>query len=282
MDSKIISGKEIANKIAINLEVEITNLKNKGIIPGLAVILVGDNEASKIYVRNKQTRAEALGISFTLIKLSEDISEQQLLTEIKKLNENSKIDGILVQLPLPHQIDENKVINAISPAKDVDGFSPINFGRLWQNMPSIIPSTAGGIMTMLHQSGVNLEGQRVVIINRSNIVGRPLAALMLNESATVTIAHSKTKNLTELTKGADILVSAVGKANFIQPQMVKNDAIVIDVGMNRDVNHKLVGDVDFEAVAQKVRLITPVPGGVGPMTIITLMEQVVEIAKKRA
>ncbi|APT17938.1 bifunctional 5,10-methylene-tetrahydrofolate dehydrogenase 5,10-methylene-tetrahydrofolate cyclohydrolase [Amylolactobacillus amylotrophicus DSM 20534] len=279
--NNLIDGKAIANELAVSLRQSVAELKRSGVQPKLAVILVGDNSASAIYVRNKGRRAEELGISFRLIHLPATVNEAELLRNIEQLNQDSGVDGILVQLPLPAAINEETVINAIAPEKDVDGFSPVNFGHLWQNNPAIIPSTAGGIMTLLKAKNIDLTGQNVVIINRSNIVGRPLAALMLQQDATVTIAHSKTKNLPELTRTADILVSATGRAAFVTKDMVHPGAIVIDVGMNRDEAGKLVGDVDFAAVSKKAGLITPVPGGVGPMTVITLMQQVVEIAKKR-
>lgn len=279
--TKIIDGKQIAADLSVELKQEVAQLKAQNVVPGLAVILVGDDPASKVYVRNKKRRAEELGINFRLIELPVDILEAELLTEIEKLNQDETIDGMLVQLPLPAQIDEDKVVNAVSPAKDVDGFAPINFGHLWQDDPTIIPSTAGGIMTLLDKSEILVAGKDVLIINRSKIVGRPLAALLLNADATVTLAHSHTKNLAEKIKNADIIVSAVGQANFITGEMVKPTAVVIDVGMNRDEQQKLVGDVDFDSVADKVAAITPVPGGVGPMTIITLMQQLIEIAKKR-
>lgn len=279
--NNLIDGKAIANELAVSLRQSVAELKRSGVQPKLAVILVGDNSASAIYVRNKGRRAEELGISFRLIHLPATVNEAELLRNIEQLNQDSGVDGILVQLPLPAAINEETVINAIAPEKDVDGFSPVNFGHLWQNNPAIIPSTAGGIMTLLKAKNIDLTGQNVVIINRSNIVGRPLAALMLQQDATVTIAHSKTKNLPELTRTADILVSATGRAAFVTKDMVHPGAIVIDVGMNRDAAGKLVGDVDFATVSKKAGLITPVPGGVGPMTVITLMQQVVEIAKKR-
>lgn len=277
----IIDGKKISGELALELTDEVAELKAAGITPKLAVILVGDNGASAIYVRNKGRRAANIGIDFELVHLEDSVSEDELVRRIEELNQDQTVDGILVQLPLPKAINEETIIETIAPEKDVDGFSPINFGHLWQNNPTIIPSTAGGIMTLLAKKKVDLTGKNVVIINRSNIVGRPLAALMLRKNATVTLAHSKTENLKALASSADILVSATGRANFITADMVKSGAIVIDVGMNRDESGKLVGDVDFPAVSQKVGMITPVPGGVGPMTVITLMQQVVAIAKKR-
>ncbi len=281
MDNKLISGKKIANELAEDLKDAVADLKNQGVTPGLTVILVGENPASKVYVRNKKRRAEDLGINFDLIKYDADVTQAELVQKIEELNADVNVDGILVQLPLPKTIDEETIVNLVAAEKDVDGFNPVNFGHLWQNDATVIPSTAGGIMTLLDKSGVKLTGKHVVIINRSNIVGRPLGALMLNADATVTFVHSKTKDIKELTKQADILVSGVGIADFVTSDMVKPGAIVIDVGMNRNDEGKLVGDVAFDDVLPEVSLITPVPGGVGPMTIITLMEQVIVIAQKR-
>ena len=281
MDNKLISGKKIANELAEDLKDAVADLKNQGVTPGLTVILVGENPASKVYVRNKKRRAEDLGINFDLIKYDADVTQAELVQKIEELNADVNVDGILVQLPLPKTIDEETIVNLVASEKDVDGFNPVNFGHLWQNDATVIPSTAGGIMTLLDKSGVKLTGKHVVIINRSNIVGRPLGALMLNADATVTFVHSKTKDIKELTKQADILVSGVGIADFVTSDMVKPGAIVIDVGMNRNDEGKLVGDVAFDDVLPEVSLITPVPGGVGPMTIITLMEQVIVIAQKR-
>lgn len=281
MDNKLISGKKIANELAEDLKDAVADLKNQGVTPGLTVILVGENPASKVYVRNKKRRAEDLGINFDLIKYDADVTQAELVQKIEELNADVNVDGILVQLPLPKTIDEETIVNLVASEKDVDGFNPVNFGHLWQNDATVIPSTAGGIMTLLDKSGVKLTGKHVVIINRSNIVGRPLGALMLNADATVTFVHSKTKDIKELTKQADILVSGVGIADFVTSDMVKPGSIVIDVGMNRNDEGKLVGDVAFDDVLPEVSLITPVPGGVGPMTIITLMEQVIVIAQKR-
>lgn len=281
MENKLISGKKIANELAEDLKDAVADLKNQGVTPGLTVILVGENPASKVYVRNKKRRAEDLGINFDLIKYDADVTQAELVQKIEELNADVNVDGILVQLPLPKTIDEETIVNLVAAEKDVDGFNPVNFGHLWQNDATVIPSTAGGIMTLLDKSGVKLTGKHVVIINRSNIVGRPLGALMLNADATVTFVHSKTKDIKELTKQADILVSGVGIADFVTSDMVKPGAIVIDVGMNRNDEGKLVGDVAFDDVLPEVSLITPVPGGVGPMTIITLMEQVIVIAQKR-
>ncbi|MGX4645190.1 bifunctional 5,10-methylenetetrahydrofolate dehydrogenase/5,10-methenyltetrahydrofolate cyclohydrolase [Holzapfeliella sp. JNUCC 80] len=278
---KLISGKAIAQKRQEDLRLEVESLKQKGVTPSLRVILVGHSGPSEIYVRNKKRRAEELGLDFELIRFDETVTEKELIAFIQSLNEDKAVDAMLVQLPLPKHIDEEKVVQTVSPYKDVDGFSPINFGYLWQNNPNVIPSTAGGIMTLLEESNISTASKHVVIVGRSNIVGRPLGALMLNADATVTMAHSKTKDLKSITRQADILISAVGKAHFITADMVKKGATVIDVGMNRDENDKLVGDVEFDEVAEVASAMTPVPGGVGPMTILTLMEQTIEIAKKR-
>lgn len=279
--SKIIDGKLVADQKAKSLEKKVKKLKQSGVIPGLAVILVGDNQASQVYVRNKKKRAESLGINFELIELPENTTNEIILSEINRLNLDDDIDGILVQLPLPKQIDEELIINAIDPKKDVDGFSPVNFGKLWQNDAQILPATAAGIMSLLDYYKIDIAGKDVLIINRSNIVGRPLAALMLNNDATVTIAHSKTTEITAKIKKADIVISAVGQAGFLKSGMLKPSATLIDVGMNRDENNKLVGDADFNDLIDEVEYLTPVPGGVGPMTIISLMEQVIQIAAKR-
>lgn len=278
---KLISGKAIAQKRQENLRLEVENLNANGVTPSLRVVLVGNSGPSEIYVRNKARRAKELGLDFNLIRFDETVSEKELIEFIDSLNHDKTVDAILVQLPLPQHINEEKVVQTVSPNKDVDGFSPINFGYLWQNNPNIIPSTAGGIMTLLEESDITTTSKHVVIVGRSNIVGRPLGALMLNSDATVTMAHSKTKDLKSITKQADILISAVGKAHFITADMVKKGATVIDVGMNRDENDRLVGDVDFDDVSSVAGAMTPVPGGVGPMTILTLMEQTIEIAKKR-
>lgn len=279
--SNIIDGKKVANQLAEQLKIKVAELKQDGITPGLAVILVGDDPASQIYVRNKQKRAENLGINFELVKFPETVVQKTLIQKINELNLDPNVDGILVQLPLPKNLDEQEVINTIDPKKDVDGFSPVNFGHLWQNDAKILPATAAGIMKLLNEYQVELTGKDVLIINRSNIVGRPLAALLLNADATVTIAHSKTIDLKQKMRQADIIISAVGQSDFVTGGDLKTGAIVIDVGMNRDQNNKLVGDVDFDSAAEQASLITPVPGGVGPMTIISLMDQVVKIASER-
>jgi methylenetetrahydrofolate dehydrogenase (NADP+)/methenyltetrahydrofolate cyclohydrolase len=274
-----LDGKKLSNEICEKLKDEINELKKKGIFPKLAVVLVGNDPASQIYVRNKHRRAEKLGIQSLDLHLPETITEVELLEKVKDLNADSTVHGILVQLPLPKQIKPDKIINAISPFKDVDGFHPYNLGRLFMNDPFSIPCTPNGIMHLLKAYNLSVDGKNVVIIGRSKIVGRPLAALMINQSATVTITHSHTKNLKQITKKADILVSAVGKAGFVQGEDVKPGAIVIDVGINRNADGKLVGDVVQNQVEQAASYLTPVPGGVGPMTIAMLMKQTVELAK---
>ncbi len=278
----LLEGKKVATALDETMTKRVQVLKEKGVTPGLAVILVGDNSASAVYVRNKKRRAEKLGIDFQLIHFDTTVTEKELLSKINELNNDPAIDGFIVQLPVPDHIDEDKVIEAISPAKDVDGFTPISVGNLWIGTPLTKPATASGILMMLDYYNVDLDGKNVVIVGRSNIVGKPTAALMLNRNATVTITHSHTKNLKEITSKADVLVVAIGQAKFIKKDYVKDQAIVIDVGMDRDENGKLCGDVDFDDVKDHVSMITPVPGGVGPMTITALVDQVIELAEGRA
>ncbi|MBN8200426.1 MULTISPECIES: bifunctional methylenetetrahydrofolate dehydrogenase/methenyltetrahydrofolate cyclohydrolase FolD [Bacillaceae] len=279
MAAELIDGKEIARKKQDHIGSEVQKLKEEGITPGLAVILAGNNQASRTYVKNKQKTCDKLGMNSMLIELSENVSEQELIIRITELNENEDIHGILVQLPLPSHINEKAIIEAISPEKDVDGFHPINIGRMMTAQDAYIPCTPAGIIEMLDSIGADISGKHVVVIGRSNIVGKPAGQLFLNEDATVTYCHSKTADLKEYTKRADILVAAAGKANLITEDHVKNGAIVIDVGMNRDGEGKLCGDVDFDAVRQKAGFITPVPGGVGPMTIAMLMHNTLKAAK---
>ena len=276
---KLIDGKALAETLQLHLKDEVEALVKKGIVPGLVVILVGENPASQVYVRNKEKTALKLGFHSKVVRLPADTSEADLLTLIEEYNQDEAWHGILVQLPLPKHISEEKVLLAIDPNKDVDGFHPMNMGRLWAGNPVMIPSTPAGIMEMFKAYQVDLSGQRAVVVGRSNIVGKPMAQLMMMENATVTIAHSRTKNLSALTKSADILVVAIGVAKFITADMVKKGAVVIDVGMNRDESLKLCGDVDFDEVKDVASLITPVPGGVGPMTITMLMEQTVRAAQ---
>ena len=280
MVAKIIDGKSIALKKREEIAIEVKRLKENGIIPGLAVILVGDNSASKTYVASKQRACRELGMHSLLIEFPETLTQTELLTKINELNSDPSIHGILVQLPLPKQIDESQIIEAISAEKDVDGFHPINVGRMMTRQDSFLPCTPYGVMVMLKESGIDIAGKHVVIVGRSNIVGKPSGQLFLNEDATVTYCHSKTINMSSYTLNADILVSAVGKPNFITYDMVKEGAVVIDVGINRNSEGKLCGDVDFEHVKEKASFITPVPGGVGPMTITMLMFNTLKSARQ--
>ena len=276
----LIDGKALADKMAVELKAKVDDLKSAGVTPGLVVILVGENPASQVYVRNKERRATAAGFNSEVIRLSEDTTETALLELIAQLNQDDKWHGILVQLPLPAHISEEKILLAIDPDKDVDGFHPTNMGRLWSGNPVMIPSTPAGIMVMLETYGVEVAGKNALVIGRSNIVGKPMAQMLLDQHATVTIAHSRTQNLPELAKQADILVVAIGRGNFVTAEFVKPGAVVIDVGMNRDDNGKLIGDVKFDEVEPIASLMTPVPGGVGPMTITMLMEQTYVAAKR--
>ena len=277
----LIDGKALAAKMQAELKVKVDKLKEADNVPGLAVILVGEDPASQIYVRNKARQATAIGLNSSVVRLPETVSEQELLDLIEQYNQSEQWHGILVQLPLPEHISEEKVLLAIDSEKDVDGFHPMNMGRLWSGNPLMIPSTPAGIMEMFREYNVELSGKRVVVIGRSNIVGKPMAQLLMMADATVTIAHSKTENLRELTKDADVLVVAIGRDRMIKAEDVKKGAVVIDVGMNRDEDGKLHGDVDFDEVKDVASLITPVPGGVGPMTITMLMEQTVRAASRK-
>ncbi len=277
---KIIDGKAISAKLKEELKDEVEKLKEVGIIPGLAVIIVGNDPASKTYVNSKEKNAEKLGLYSVKHQLDEKVSEEQLLKLIDDLNNDSKIHGILVQLPLPNHIDSKKVLNKISIEKDVDGFHPENVGKMIVGDKAFLPCTPNGVIKILEYENVEITGKHAVIIGRSNIVGKPMAALLLERNATVTVCHSKTKNLSEIVNLADIVVAAVGRPNFVKADMVKEGAVVIDVGINR-VDGKLIGDVDFDSVKEKASLITPVPGGVGPMTIAMLMYNTIESAKRR-
>ena len=279
MSSELISGKVIGQEIRNELTERINTLKNQDITPGLAVILVGNNSASKTYVSNKQKTCEALGMHSRLLSFESDLSENELIEAIHSLNHDPEIHGILVQLPLPKQITESKVLAAISPDKDVDGFHPINVGKMMLGQETFLPCTPYGVMKLLEYSGVEIAGKHAVVIGRSHIVGKPMGQLLLQKDATVTYAHSKTPNLKEITLQADILVVAVGRTKMITSDYVKDGAVVIDVGMNRDENNRLCGDVDFESVKDKASYITPVPGGVGPMTITMLMVNTVQSAE---
>lgn len=271
----LIDGKEISAKVKAEAAKEAETLRERGVIPTIAVILVGDNSASKVYVRNKIRACEQTGIRSLKYELPQDSSQEELLTVIRELSERNDVHGILVQLPLPKQIDEQAVIRAIPPQKDVDVFHPENVGKLLTGGHSMAPCTPAGIIRLLEETGMEIAGKHCVIIGRSNIVGKPMALLMLEKNATVTVCHSKTENLAEMTKQADILIAAVGKPKFVTADMVKGGAVVIDVGMDRDENGKLCGDVNFEQVKEKCSFITPVPGGVGPMTVAMLMKNTV-------
>ena len=277
-----IDGKAIAADIRAELAGRVTELKAEGIQPCLAVILAGEDPASKIYVRNKRRACKEIGIESRAVLLPEDVTEQALIEEIEKLNADDSVDGILVQLPLPGHIDELKVLDAISPEKDADGFHVINAGRLFTGRKAPLPCTPAGCMELLHRAGVPLQGAHAVVVGRSNIVGKPMALLLLNENCTVTLCHSRTKNLADYTRSADILVLAVGRSRMITGDMVKPGAAVIDVGINRGEDGKLSGDADYDSVEPVAGWITPVPGGVGPMTIAMLMKNAVEAAQRRA
>ncbi|HFR4576395.1 TPA: bifunctional methylenetetrahydrofolate dehydrogenase/methenyltetrahydrofolate cyclohydrolase [Streptococcus suis] len=277
----IIDGKALAAKLQTALADKVAEMKEKtGLVPGLVVILVGEDPASQVYVRNKERSALAAGFKSDVVRLPESISENELLDLIDKYNQDENWHGILVQLPLPVHIDEEKVLLAIDPDKDVDGFHPTNMGKLWSGHAVMIPSTPAGIMEMFKEYQIDLEGKSALVIGRSNIVGKPMAQLLLDANATVTIAHSRTKNLPDLARQADILVVAIGRGHFVTKEFVKPGAVVIDVGMNRDENGKLIGDVKYDEVAELASHISPVPGGVGPMTITMLMEQAFEAFKR--
>lgn len=278
--AQIIDGKALAKSIRQELKEEVEKLKEKGMKPKLAVIMVGDDKASKVYVKNKSKACEEVGIEYEEYLLKEDTKMDKLLELIHSLNKKEEVHGILLQSPLPKHLDINQAFAEISYEKDVDGFHPINVGKLSLNQDCFVSCTPYGIIRMLEVYGIEIEGKNAVVIGRSNIVGKPLVQCLLNKNATVTICHSRTKNIEEITKKADILVAAIGKPKFMTEEMVKEGAVVIDVGINRTENG-LVGDVDFEKVKEKASYITPVPGGVGPMTIAMLMNNVVKAAKNR-
>lgn len=278
--AKLISGKAVSAALRTQIREETAALReNHGIHPGLAVVLVGNDPASQIYVRNKQKACEEVGFRAFEYRLNENSTQEQLLDLIRVLNKDDKVHGILVQLPLPKHIDEQTVILTIAPEKDVDAFHPMNVGRIMIGNYEFLPCTPAGVMELIDSTGVDLNGANCVVVGRSNIVGKPMAMLLLHRNATVTICHSRTRNLTEICAGADILVSAVGKPHFIRADMVKDGAVVIDVGMNHDENGKLCGDVEFAEVEPKAGYITPVPGGVGPMTITMLLKNTLHAAK---
>ncbi|MGT2934296.1 bifunctional methylenetetrahydrofolate dehydrogenase/methenyltetrahydrofolate cyclohydrolase [Streptococcus castoreus] len=277
--TEIINGKVLAQKMQTELTEKVTQLKReKGIVPGLVVILVGDNPASQVYVRNKELAALAAGFKSETVRLSESICQEELIAVIEHYNVDDSIHGILVQLPLPKHINDKKIILAIDPKKDVDGFHPMNTGHLWSGRPLMVPCTPAGIMEMFRNYKVDLEGKHAVIIGRSNIVGKPMAQLLLDKNATVTLTHSRTRHLKEVCRHADVLIVAIGQGHFVTKEFIKEGAVVIDVGMNRDDSGKLIGDVAFDEVAEVASKITPVPGGVGPMTITMLLEQTYQAA----
>ncbi len=275
----VIDGKRISSEIKDEVRSEVAALKERGRAVTLAVILVGDDPASRVYVRNKKKACEYTGIQSVSVELPADTTEDVLLDEINRLNSDPSVDGILVQLPLPEGIDEHKVIGAIDPAKDVDGFEPVSVGALSIGLPGFVSCTPAGVIELLKRSGIEIEGKECVVIGRSNIVGKPMAMLMLRENATVTVAHSRTRDLREVTKRADILITAIGRARMIDRSYIKEGAVVIDCGINRTPEGKLCGDVDYDDVLPVVSAITPVPGGVGPMTIAMLMNNCLLSAK---
>ena len=278
--AQIISGKETAAKIRERLRAQIDQLRQKGYPPGLAVVIVGDDPASQVYVRNKEKACKEVGIAAQTFALPKETTQQELMALIDTLNARSDVHGILVQLPLPRHLDEHQVINAILPEKDVDAFHPVNVGKIMIGDFDYVPCTPAGVMALLEEAQIDVSGKRAVVIGRSNIVGKPQAMLLLHKNATVTICHSKTQHLEEITRQADIIVVAIGKAHFLRGDMVKDGVVVIDVGMNRLENGKLAGDVDFDTVAPKASYITPVPGGVGPMTITMLLQNTVMACRR--
>lgn len=278
----IIDGKALAKKIRENLKIECDELKTKGILPKLAVIMVGDNPASKVYVRNKSRACDEVGIDYQEYLLGEDATQEELLNLIKDLNADKEVNGILLQSPLPSHLNINEAFKTITYLKDVDGFTPSSVGKLCIGEDTFISCTPYGVIKMFEEYDIDLTGKDVVILGRSNIVGKPLIQCCLQKNATVTVCHSKTKNLKEHTRRADIIIAAIGKSKFVTADMVKEGAVIIDVGINRGEDGKLTGDVDFEEVEKKASYITPVPGGVGPMTIAMLMQNVIKAAKEQA
>ena len=279
--AKIIDGREISAAVKQQIKEDVVSLNKQGIEVGLAVIIVGDDPASKVYVANKEKACEQLGITSYKYALPAETTNEELLSLIEKLNNDKKVNGILCQLPLPKHLDEKLIINSIVPEKDVDAFHPQNVGKIMIGDFDFLPCTPAGVIEMIKYSGIEMSGKKCVVVGRSNIVGKPMAMLLLHNNATVTVCHSRTVNLKEECANADILVVAIGKAKFVTADMVKEGAIVIDVGMDRDENGKLCGDVDFDSVSQKAGAITPVPGGVGPMTIAMLMKNTLTAAKKQ-
>ena len=279
METIIMDGKGLAKKMQDQMKKQVAALTAEGKTPGLCVILVGEDKASQVYVRNKEKQSEAMGMNSRVVRLAADISEADLLAEVEKQNQDDSMHGILVQLPLPKHIDEQKVLRAIRYEKDVDGFHPMNVGNFFLGNESALPCTPYGIMKILEEYNIELEGKKALVIGRSNIVGKPMSIMLMNENATVTIAHSRTKNLKELAKEADILVAAIGRGHFVTADFIKEGAVVIDVGMNRSAEGKLIGDVDTAGAMGIASHITPVPGGVGPMTITMLLQQTIDKAK---
>lgn len=279
METIIMDGKALAKKMQGQMKERVAVLTAEGRTPGLCVILVGEDKASQVYVRNKEKQSREVGMNSRVVRLPETISEEELLAEIEKQNEDGSMHGILVQLPLPKHIDEQKVLRAIRYEKDVDGFHPMNVGNFFLGNETTLPCTPYGIMKILEEYKIDLEGKKALVIGRSNIVGKPMSIMLLNKNATVTIAHSRTQNLKELAKEADILVAAIGRGHFVTADFIKEGAVVVDVGMNRDSNGKLVGDVDTEGAKGLASFITPVPGGVGPMTITMLLQQTIDKVK---
>lgn len=275
-----IDGKEVSASVRNDITEKVKELSAKGVIPGLAVIIVGNDPASRVYVNNKKKGCEQTGMNSFEYALPEETTTEELISLIEKLNGEKDVHGILCQLPVPKHIDEEKVLNAISPDKDVDAFHPVNCGKVMTGDYTFAPCTPAGMVEMLKYYNIPIAGKHCVIIGRSNIVGKPMAMLMLKENATVTVCHSRTQNLAEITKQADILVAAVGRPKFVTPDMVKDGAVVLDVGINRMEDGKLCGDVDFDAVCEKTSYITPVPGGVGPMTITMLLKNTLAAAEK--
>lgn len=280
MSAEIIYGRELANDLRERMKEEVSELKENGITPGLTVILVGSDPASLSYVRGKEKASNKIGMKSNLIELPENTPQKELLELIDELNQDTTVHGILVQLPLPDHINEDVVIEAISPNKDVDGFHPINIGRMLTGKDTFLPCTPLGILTMLEEKAIKIEGKHVVVLGRSRIVGKPIGQMLLNENATVTYCHSHTKNLTEMTKQADILIVAIGKPHFITGEHIKDGAVVIDVGINRMEDGHLTGDVDFDSTVGRASYITPVPRGVGPMTITMLLHNTIKAAKQ--
>ena len=279
MGAIILDGKKLSSKIKSELKTKVDKLKEQGITPGLAVIIVGDDSSSKIYVNNKKKSCEEIGIQSFIYELDASTTQDKLMDLVHKLNADPKVNGLLVQLPLPNHLNEKEVIYAIDPIKDVDAFHPFNVGRIMIGNPDFLPCTPAGVMELIKESGISVEGKECVVVGRSNIVGKPQAMLLLANNGTVTMCHSKTKNLFEVCQRADILVVAVGKENFIKGDAIKPGAVVIDVGMNRLPDGKLVGDVDFDSAEKIAHAITPVPGGVGPMTIAMLMKSTIKAAR---